>query len=156
MSKFWIIFHAAFAVVMLAAVIANLYYCRKKSSGKPFINKTFHTNIMNAAKANDNFRHVLSTAAHAQVVLMSLTPGENIGKESHDTLDQIFVFVEGTGKAVVNNIEYALNVGDLLYIPAETIHDIINTGKSPLKLFTIYAPPQHKQGLIQKIKPAND
>lgn len=155
MTKFMIIFHAVFSVILLLAFLGNLYYCRKNSSTKKYSDQIFHTNIINTAKENNNFRNVLATAAHSQVVLMSILPGESIGKESHD-VDQTLVFTQGSGKAIINDKDYVIASGDLFFVPAGAVHDFINTGKEPMKIFTVYAPSQHKQGLVQKTKPAHD
>jgi mannose-6-phosphate isomerase-like protein (cupin superfamily) len=107
----------------------------------------FHADIVRMAKNNTHFRHVLATANHSQVVLMSLLPHEDIGIETHD-VDQTLIFVEGKGIALINGQQYTLKAGDLFFIPAGTQHNFTNTGKKRLKLFTIYAPAEHPQGLI--------
>lgn len=111
----------------------------------------YHDDIINAARANTNFRTVLATGPHAQVVVMSLLPGEDIGAEVH-TLDQILVFVEGTGEAVLNGKTSPVGPGHLVYVPAGTEHNFINTGSSSMKLYTVYAPPEHPDGTVHKTK----
>ena len=111
----------------------------------------FHCNIFKEAKSNSYFRKVLATAQFSQVVLMSLLPKEEIGAETHK-LDQILVFVHGSGKAVLNGKEYAIAEGDLFLVPAGTAHNFVNTGNDALKLFTVYAPPAHKEGVVRKTK----
>lgn len=111
----------------------------------------FNANIFNLTKENDNFRNVLATGNNSQVVLMNILPNQDIGKETHD-VDQIIVFTEGTGLALINKIKTIVKPGDLFLIPSGTEHNFINTGKTNLKLFTIYAPAEFKQGLIQKSK----
>ncbi|MEX0940864.1 MAG: cupin domain-containing protein [Candidatus Babeliales bacterium] len=113
----------------------------------------FHKNIMHLTKENDNFRNVLATGIHSQIVLMSLKPGEDIGYEVHHDVDQVLVFTEGNGLARINDKEYNISPGDIFLVPAGTQHNFINTGKQDLKLFTIYAPAEHEQGIIQKLKP---
>ena len=152
MNKKMIVYAAI--VVILLIFFGNAYYCRKSASTKK-PDAIFHANIISAAKENNNFRNVLATASHGQVVLMSILSGETIGKESHD-VDQFLMFTQGSGKAIINEKEYAIAAGDLFLVPAGAVHDFINTGKEPLKLFTIYAPSEHEQGLVQKTKPARD
>lgn len=109
----------------------------------------FHPNIVELAKQNDNFRKVVHTGKYGQVVLMCLQPGEDIGDEVHDTVDQALIFVEGSGKAIVAGEEFAFSVGDLVFIDAGTRHNFINTGEGPLKLYTMYAPPNHPADRLQ-------
>jgi len=109
--------------------------------------KGFTSNIENDTLKNDNFRKVLYTSKHMQLVLMSLKPGEDIGKETHTNVDQFFRFEAGNGKCIVNENEYLVNNGDVLIVPCGSTHNIINIGKSDLKIYTIYTPPNHKDGI---------
>jgi mannose-6-phosphate isomerase-like protein (cupin superfamily) len=112
----------------------------------------FLIDIEEATKRNDYFRQVLFTAPNSQLVLMSLKPGEEIGTETHQ-LDQFIRVEEGIGTARLNGKEYPLKDGSALVIPAGTTHNIINRGKeTPLKLYTIYSPPEHKDGTIHRTK----
>lgn len=112
----------------------------------------FVTNIEADTIANDNFRKVIYTAAHSQLVLMSLKPGEEIGLETHE-LDQFFRFEAGEGKVILNGIEQAVTDGSAVVIPAGTEHNVVNTSASEtLKLYTIYSPPEHKHGTIHATK----
>ena len=113
----------------------------------------FKTNIERDTLANDNFRKVLYTAKHLQLVLMSLQPGEEIGEETHRENDQFFRFEGGSGKCIIDGNEYDLADGDVVVIPAGAKHNIINTGETEaLKMYTIYAPPHHKDGIIRATK----
>lgn len=113
----------------------------------------FHTNIEQATLDNDNFRKVIFTAPHSQLVLMSLLPGEEIGMEVHPDIDQFFRFEAGEGKAVLNGEESSLKDGDVVIVPAGTNHNIINTSPTnPLKLYTVYSPANHPDGTIHKTK----
>lgn len=115
--------------------------------------KGFKTNIEKAAIENTNFRKVLYTSRHLQLVLMSLLPGEEIGSEIHSENDQFFRFEEGNGKCIINEKEYEIKDGDVVVIPAGARHNIINTDNvSSLKMYTIYAPPHHKDGIIRATK----
>ena len=115
--------------------------------------KGYVINIEEATKENDNFRRVLYTAKHSQLVLMSLKTGEEIGEEVHNNLDQFFRFEEGEGKVVIEGEEFQIEDGFAVVIPAGTKHNIINTSSEmPLKLYTIYSPPNHRDGTIHKTK----
>jgi mannose-6-phosphate isomerase-like protein (cupin superfamily) len=112
----------------------------------------FVTDILSLAKQNNNFRKEINTADHTQVVLMSLKPGEDIGLEVHKKIDQILIFVQGTGEAIIGGQKFAIKGGTLAFVPAGTVHNFINTGKTDLKLFTTYSPPNHAAGILQKTK----
>lgn len=107
--------------------------------------------IKEQAKANDFFRKELFTADRAQVTIMSLRPGEDIGEEVHDG-DQLIYAVKGKGVAVIDGAEHALEKGAIFCVPAGTKHNVKNTGDEPMKLFTAYAPPQHAPGTVHKTK----
>jgi len=111
-----------------------------------------HKNVEQSALENNNFRRVLFTNKHSQVVLMSLPPGEKIGLEVHEDGDQVLVFVKGVGRAVIGGETNDIGAGDLFAVPAGAEHDFINTGNEPLKLFTVYSPPEHPDGLVQAKK----
>ncbi len=101
---------------------------------------------------NENFRKVLFTAQYSQLVLMSLKPGEEIGEEVH-TLDQFIRVEAGTGKAIMDGEEHEVVDGDAIVVPAGAKHNVINTSENePLKLYTIYSPPEHKDGTIHVTK----
>lgn len=115
----------------------------------------FNKNIIDLAKKNTFFRHVLFTTAHSQVVVMSVPAGGELGEEVHK-VDQLLFFVLGDGKAVLNDEPSEVHPNHLVVVPAGTKHNFINTGSTDLKLFTIYAPPQHRQGVIDKTKKEAD
>jgi mannose-6-phosphate isomerase-like protein (cupin superfamily) len=112
---------------------------------------TFHEDIIARAKENTFFRQVLCTGEHAQVVVMCLQPGEDIGSEVH-TLDQIIVIVEGEGNSVLNDVTKPIKANDLIYVPAGTKHNFTNTSADPMKLYTVYAPAEHRDGTIHRTK----
>ena len=115
--------------------------------------KGFKANIAKGALHNNDFRKVLYTSKHLQLVLMSLKAGEEIGSETHHDNDQFFRFENGTGKCIVDGNEYTVKDGDVLIIPAGAKHNIINTNdKSELKMYTIYSPPHHKDGIVRATK----
>lgn len=109
--------------------------------------KGFIKNIEDIAVKNADFRQVLYTAKNCQLVVMSLKPKEEIGMEVHH-LDQFFRVEEGSGEAVLDGVTTPISEGYAVIVPAGTNHNIINTGSVPLKLYTIYAPPNHRDGVI--------
>lgn len=113
--------------------------------------KGYVVDIEKAAKDNDYFRKVLYTAPNSQLVVMCLKPGEDIGMEMHD-LDQFIRIEKGEGKAILDGVEHSLEDDWAVVIPAGTNHNIINTGKKPMKLYTIYSPPEHEDGTVHKTK----
>jgi mannose-6-phosphate isomerase-like protein (cupin superfamily) len=114
--------------------------------------KGFVGNIEELSKKNSFFRKVLYTAAHSQIVVMSLGPQEDIGEEVHH-LDQFIRCEEGVGKAIINGQEHAISDGFAVLVPAGASHNIINTSSTnALKLYTVYAPPNHLDGTVHKTK----
>ncbi len=113
--------------------------------------KGYVANIEQLAVENDYFRQVLYTDTRVQLVVMSLSAGEDIGEEVHE-LDQFIRVEQGEGKSVLDGVEYPINSGSAVIIPQGVRHNIINTGDGPMKLYTLYAPPNHKDGTIHKTK----
>jgi len=109
--------------------------------------KGFVKDIESLAVGNVDFRQVLYTAKHCQLVVMALKPNEEIGSEVH-TLDQFFRVEEGTGEAVLDGVRTGIRAGFAIVVPAGATHNIINTGSTPLKLYTLYAPPNHRDGVV--------
>lgn len=115
--------------------------------------KGFHTNIEQSTLENNNFRKVLYTGKHSQLVLMSLAPMEDIGMEIHNENDQFFRFESGEGKVVIDGNEYIVSDGSAIVVPTGAEHNIINTSATkPLKLYTIYSPAHHKDGILRTTK----
>lgn len=115
--------------------------------------KGFRTNIEKETLENESFRKVLYTGKNSQLVLMSLLPGEDIGMEVHKENDQFFRFEQGEGKCTIDGNEYVLADGVALVVPAGAEHNIINTSKTEkLKVYTIYSPPHHKDGIVRATK----
>jgi mannose-6-phosphate isomerase-like protein (cupin superfamily) len=112
----------------------------------------FNVDIVGAAKANTFFRRVLSTGANAQVVVMSIPPGGEIGEETHEHVDQVLAFVEGKGVATLDGQESPVGPDRLVHVPAGTRHNFVNAGSGDLRLYTVYAPPQHAPGTIHRTK----
>ena len=115
--------------------------------------KGFKTNIEKDTLENRNFRKVLYTGKHSQLVLMSLRPEEEIGMETHTENDQFFRFEAGQGKVIIDGNEYEVGDGVAIVVPAGAKHNIINISDSKeLKLYTIYSPPHHKDGIVRATK----
>ena len=111
--------------------------------------KGFNANIEELTVNNNNFRQVLYTAKHCQLVLMSLPVGGEIGAEVHEENDQFFRFEAGQGKVLIDDNEYIVSDGSAIIVPAGAEHNVINTGEEPLKLYTIYSPAHHKDGIVR-------
>lgn len=115
--------------------------------------KGFKANIEDLSQENTNFRKVLYTGVHSQLVLMSLLPGEDIGMEVHKENDQFFRFEEGSGKVVIDGTEYEVEDDDAVVVPAGSEHNVINTSESEsLKFYTIYSPAHHKDQIVRATK----
>jgi mannose-6-phosphate isomerase-like protein (cupin superfamily) len=117
---------------------------------------SFNEDIVKRAKANSYFREVLATGPHSQIVVMSIPPGGEIGSEVHPDIDQVLVFVQGEGEAILDGAKSAVGVDRLVHVPAGTRHNFVNSGKTDLRLYTIYAPPEHAPGTIHKTKAEAD
>lgn len=116
----------------------------------------YNIDIIKAAKENTFFRQVLSTGANAQLVVMSIPPGGDIGEEVHEHIDQVLAFVAGEGVAILEGEESHVGPDRLVHVPAGMRHNVVNRGSFPLRLYTVYAPPQHAQGTIHKTKAEAD
>ena len=114
--------------------------------------KGYVDDIEKVTVANEDFRRVLYTGKNLQLVLMTLQPGEEIGSEVHDDGDQFFRFEEGDGVVVIDGKDNAVEDGTGVIVPAGARHNVINRGSAPLKLYTLYGPPEHKDGITQSTK----
>ena len=115
--------------------------------------KGYKNNIEKLTEENADFRHVLYTGVHSQLVLMSLLPNEEIGTETHHDNDQFFRFEKGEGKVIIDGTEYTVGDGDAVIVPAGATHNVINTSTTEaLKLYTIYSPSHHKDGVVRATK----
>lgn len=101
---------------------------------------------------NKDFRRVLYTGKHLQLVLMALRPGEEIGEEVHDDHDQFFRIEKGDGEVWIDNQRTKIKADDAIVVPAGARHNVINTGDKKLKLYTVYGPPDHKDGIVRSTK----
>jgi len=115
--------------------------------------KGFVTGIEDETKKNTDFRRVLYTGKYSQLVLMRLRPGEEIGEEVHENVDQFFRFEAGTGTVVIDGVKHAVKDGSAAVVPSGARHNVLNTSKTAdLKLYTIYSPPEHQDKVVRKTK----
>jgi mannose-6-phosphate isomerase-like protein (cupin superfamily) len=114
--------------------------------------KGYVDNIETATLANEDFRRVLYTAKHLQLVLMTLPPGCDIGEEVHEDRDQFFRIEEGEGVVKIDGVENRVTDDFAVIVPAGARHNVINTGDAPLRLYTIYGPPEHRDGVVHTTK----
>jgi mannose-6-phosphate isomerase-like protein (cupin superfamily) len=115
--------------------------------------KGFVADIETETLKNTNFRKVLYTGRFSQLVLMCLEPGEEIGEEVHDDVDQFFRFEEGEGSVVIDGVAHAVKDGSAVIVPNGALHNVINTSKTArLKLYTIYSPPEHQDGVVRRTR----
>ena len=112
--------------------------------------------IVAAARSNDAFRREVLTGDHEQVVVMTIPPGGEIGDEVHPDTDQVLAFVDGRGEAILDGQRSAIGPNDLVFVRAGTRHNFVNTGDAPLRLITIYAPPEHEPGTVHQTKAEAD
>jgi mannose-6-phosphate isomerase-like protein (cupin superfamily) len=113
----------------------------------------YYVDLQTATEENDNFRKVLFTAPHSQLVVMTLKGGEDIGSERHPNLDQFICVASGRARAVLDGDQYILDPGSAVVVPAGTEHNIINSSPTEsLRLFTVYSPPAHPDGTINHTK----
>jgi mannose-6-phosphate isomerase-like protein (cupin superfamily) len=108
------------------------------------------------ARENEDFRREVATVEHSQVVLMTIPPGEEIGEEVHEGIDQLLVFVDGEAEAIVAGESSPAGAGQAVLVPAGTRHNFRNAGASPLRLWTVYAPPEHAPGTVHRTKAEAD
>lgn len=111
-----------------------------------------HFTIATVAEKSPDFRRVLWTGEHTQLVIMTIPPDGEIGEEVHENLDQILTFVSGTGEARVAGEKKAVAQGDLVAVPAGTPHNFVNTGPNPLVLYTVYGPPEHADQAVHRTR----
>jgi len=112
--------------------------------------------IVEMTKNNDAFRDEVITGKESQLVLMTIQPGDEIGAETHDDHDQILVFVEGEGKAMIGEDTFDVGPNDLVFVHAGKKHNFMNSGTTPLRLYTVYAPPEHAAGTRHDTKAQAD
>jgi mannose-6-phosphate isomerase-like protein (cupin superfamily) len=114
--------------------------------------KGFHDNIETRTLENSDFRRVVYTGKHLQLVLMTLAPGDEIGSEVHNGIDQFFRFEEGSGVVDIDGVEHPVEDCSGVIVPSGARHNVRNTGDTPLKLYSIYGPPEHRDQIVQATK----
>ncbi|MBA4012965.1 MAG: cupin domain-containing protein [Phenylobacterium sp.] len=118
--------------------------------------KGFVDDIEELTESNKDFRRVLYTGKHLQLVLMSLKPGEEIGEEVHDTHDQFFRIEKGKGEVWIDGVKTKVKADFAIIVPAGARHNVINTGDKALRLYTLYGPPEHRDGIVRATKAEAD
>jgi mannose-6-phosphate isomerase-like protein (cupin superfamily) len=143
-------------VVLITVGVGVYFYQRKQSNNVALIdskaNMPYITNIVSETKNNTYFRKVLFTGTRSQLVVMSIPPGGEVGEETHVYTEQTLFFLSGTGKAILGGKESPISAGDVVVVTPGTKHNFINTGSDPLKIYTVYAPPNHIDGRIHVTK----
>lgn len=139
-------------IAMMLCFSSGLLYAihphKKRLKKEPM---TFNKNIVELCKQNTFFRKEVVTGSYSQVVLMSIPVGEDIGEEVHK-VDQTLIFIQGKGQAIINGVSSEIYPNHLVFVPANAKHNFKNTGSEDLKLYTVYAPAQHKPGTVEKVK----
>lgn len=113
---------------------------------------SYHTNIIKESAENENFRRVLFTGPNSQLVVMSVPPGGEVGEETHKYTEQTLFFLSGTGEGMLDEKKFPIGPGDVVVVTSGTKHNFRNTGTEDLKIYTVYAPPNHIDGRIHKTK----
>lgn len=138
---------------MMALGIAACASCEAtKPPAVPAPSGSYDVNILKAARSNTAYRRVLFTGAKMQIVVMSIPPGGDVGEEQHKRVEQILFCAEGSGRAVVNGVETPFVQGDAVFVTPGARHNFINDGATPLKIYTVYSPPNHIPGRVQQTK----
>ncbi len=146
------------SAVLIGFLLASAWYLLpKKNLALPLVlSKVFpmsyQTNIVKETQDNENFRRVLFTGKNSQLVVMSIPPGGEIGEEIHKYTEQTLFFLSGTGEAILNDKKTPIGPGDVVVVVPGTKHNFINTGTSDLKVYTVYAPPNHIDGRVHRTK----
>jgi mannose-6-phosphate isomerase-like protein (cupin superfamily) len=113
---------------------------------------SYHTNIIKDTQGNQNFRKVLFTGEKSQLVVMSIPPGGEIGEETHKHVEQTLFFLSGTGEGILDGKKFPIVAGDVVVVTPNTLHNFLNTGADIMKVYTVYAPPNHIDGRIHVTK----
>lgn len=143
--------------VLAVIVVLGVYYYKQLQGNAVALidskaNMSYLVNIVSETQRNTNFRKVLFTGTRSQLVVMSIPPGGEVGEETHTYTEQTLFFLSGTGEAVLDGKTSPINAGDVVVVTPGTKHNFINTGSVPLKLYTVYAPPNHIDGLVEATK----
>lgn len=147
-------------VLIIVGVGAYYYLQHTQNTGVAYsvaqidskANMPYLANIVTVTEQNTDFRKVLFTGTRSQLVIMNIPPGGEVGTETHTYTEQTLFFLSGTGEAVLNSKTSSIGPGDVVVVTPGTLHNFINTGNVPLKLYTVYAPPNHLDGTIEATK----
>jgi mannose-6-phosphate isomerase-like protein (cupin superfamily) len=150
------LFMIGIAGIAFAAIITSYLTLRPSTDGQISSPMSYHTNIVTDTQANENFRKVLFTGANSQLVVMSISPGGEVGKETHKYTEQTLFFLSGTGEGEFNGKKFPIVPGDVVVVTPGTEHNFRNTGTEVLKIYTVYAPPNHIDGRVHATKAAAD
>ena len=116
----------------------------------------YRGDLLGEVRSNENFRKVLATTGHTQLVVMTIPPGGEIGEEVHKGIDQVLIAVSGDGTSELDGEKAPFRAGDVVVVPEGTRHNFVNTGAGPLRLVTVYAPPEHAPGTVHQTKEEAD
>jgi len=141
----------AIGVVIVLFIPAFIYSTSSVPHQSP-LKMSYHTNIVKDTEDNQNFRRVLFTGDNSQLVVMSIPPGGEVGKETHRYTEQTLFFLSGTGKGELDGKEFPVGPGDVVVVVPGTDHNFWNTGTADMKIYTVYAPPNHIDGRVQATK----
>lgn len=144
------------AGIAFAAITISYLTLRPSTGGQAPKPMSYHTNIVSDTQANENFRKVLFTGTNSQLVVMSIPPGGEVGKETHKYTEQTLFFLSGTGEGEFNGKKFPIGPGDVVVVVPGTEHNFRNTGTEALKIYTVYAPPNHIDGRVHATKAAAD
>lgn len=143
------------SIALVAIIIFFLYKMLTQTSSIKDISTlpmSYHTNIVKETKENENFRRVLFTGLKSQLVIMSIPPGGEVGAETHKYTEQTLFFLSGTGEGELDGKKFPIIPGDVVVVVPGTEHNFVNTGTTDLKIYTVYAPPNHIDGRVHKTK----
>lgn len=143
-------------IIVVAVGIGFYYYQNKQSSNAVLVDSKagfpYMGNIIQETEKNTYFRKVIFTGTRSQLVVMNIPPGGEVGEETHKYTEQTLFFLSGTGKAILDGKESPINAGDVVVVTPGTKHNFVNTGVIPLKIYTVYSPPNHIDGRIHVTK----
>lgn len=148
----------ALGIDVLAFRTESVQHARDWSSeeGDVMADQRSRVDMIQAARTNDAFRREVMTGKHEQLVVMTIPPGGEIGEEVHADTDQLLIFIDGRGEAQLDGASSDVVPNDLVFVRAGTRHNFVNTGDSPLRLITVYAPPEHAPGTVHQTKAEAD
>jgi mannose-6-phosphate isomerase-like protein (cupin superfamily) len=161
MNKFEKKIYLLVIIVLVFSLVGIYYFYQNKQNTKlELINSKAHVsyvaNILKETKSNTYFRKVLFTGTRSQLVVMDIPPGGEVGEEIHKYTEQTLFFMSGTGKAILDGKESLIGAGDVVVVAPGTKHNFVNTGTDSLKIYTVYAPPNHIDGRIHITKADSD